>query len=951
MNIFNYDFNGQDSMNLDATSPNAITDPFNNIISSLLLKTIFKQNNKKIIPISSLKVDSDGYRIYYNDGHDTLLRNANSINDCPIFLISLYCFYNYHLLFDEEEDENGYISEIPPKEGIELNIDLNQIQGEIHLINEHKDNNIVSNHKIFEDKLRFEIDLLSDEIQADEILFPWISLIKESQPNKTRSLNFNELRVIDNLIFMSKNLLQDLIYLKLIEDDNSKVGLKSFLQQFESFYMNEFIQKLLQLNKQKLVELQELELENIKLAVLDEKSCVPEVGTTKSEEKEGQHEDVDTNNDKDTNSMLMISNDMNDDIEDADNEDNLSAEPEIEPKIGLINETNIPQLNSTNNIAADNSFQQLILRELNIIKQTMAQEFQNIKFQYSLQQQHLIRLEQQIQLQTSTQQQTTNPLNSGNNNFITSAKFSPFVNNSPSLNHILANNSSNNTNTTLQMLKNATQQQYQQQSQAFNPIVSKSNVNSPGGLALLSKIASPQPPMATNAITSMIPHSSAANIQQQHQSNLNDKLPPLHESVKMQQTFSEIISDLSNPTPTTMKKSASQMHPGNMQNKKRKLNSNTTENNTNSNGLQLDINSMIQMGIEEPSSNQQAASTATTAATNKNNSNNIVEIGNKADIDEDAHPQSNLHHNDVTSSAVISKNNGNGGTTNFTKKETKKGSASESIKYRIFRGHKTIFDVCEEWYVGLPRQKAMGATPSSSSNDANNTIDNDNNGQSDMDSNSSGNGKINNYNNKYLFAVVSKADSDAKSNAIIQRCNNTRDKVSRLESIQELIKQYGWRRWKVTGDSHFFPKRRVVIDYIEDETNIGFKNGRFNVHLDTLENCRKFVIWDLEQFRILNEMSLNNISILLKNVKKLNSKRIMNGVKKEEVEGPGEDDYIALRKELFGENEDSFSIYSNSGAVAVGDEVVMAVDGFKPIRKMGPDFINKFCKVNLFCKS
>lgn len=897
MNIFNRNFDsleGFDTSNVNGVNDGCAVDPFNKAITYLLKKYVFTSvSDKKKILVSKLRVDSDGMKIYYNDGMDVVIRNKDNINECPVFLISLYCFYNFHLLLDEDAEEGEDLLE---KKSIEVEIDLSE-GGE----KDEENVVVVSNAQstVFKDKLRYEIDLMSDEIQPDEILFPWISIVKDFQPSKSgRSLNFNELTTIDNLVFLSKNLLQDLIYLKLIQEDASKRGLKIFLQQFESFYMNDFIQKLLIINREKMLKLTELDKLEESLIIDDpqETNIGPSI---LAEEIEDTKPKEDTGN------------------EGADISDDLKSEVESDSKLSRENliEHNVVD-DPGKEIHLDNSLQQLMLQELSIIKEMMTQEFQNIKFQYSLQQQHLIRLEQQIQILTASSTQSNNNANIPHS-FVPNGKYSPFINNSPSLNHILVNNSTNNTNNTLQLLKNATQQQQLQHT--FNQNGQKSNVNSPGGLALLSKIASPQPPMSTNGITSMLPHSTASN-QQQQQSNLNDKLPSLHESLKMQPTFSEIISDLSNATPNSMRKTVSQSHPENIQTKKRKLNDDNETNDTVNGPLQLDINSMIQMGIEE--------SPNSTALQAQQPVMKTINLRDNGEDDEDALPQ-NISMNPGKLNDV---NNGNEINANYLKKEGKKGSLNENIKYKIYRGHKTIFDVCEEWYVGLPRDKALGITSAET-----NSIGSDGN-----------EGESKGYNNKYLFSVINKADSDNKNNAILQRFKNTRDSIPRLESIQRLIQLYGWRRWKVTGDSHFFPKRRVVIDYIEDETNLGFKLGRFNVHLDTLENCRKFVVWDLEQFRILNDMSLNNVSILLKNVKKLKSKKIMDGIKKEEENG-SEEDYANLRRELFGDDE-NFSIYSSASG-SDGNEVVMAVDGFRPIRKMGIDFIEKFCKVHLFCKS
>lgn len=117
------------------------------------------------------------------------------------------------------------------------------------------------------DNPRFQIDLLEDEIEADEILFPWISFFKESIGENyatNKQIYTLEFKVFDNLINLSKSLLKDLIYLKVIQLDLSKTinkpGLKSFLDRFESFYSNEFIDKLVSHNTEKLMSLKLIDL-------------------------------------------------------------------------------------------------------------------------------------------------------------------------------------------------------------------------------------------------------------------------------------------------------------------------------------------------------------------------------------------------------------------------------------------------------------------------------------------------------------------------------------------------------------------------------------------------------------------------------------------------------------------------------------------------------------------
>ncbi|SMN21212.1 similar to Saccharomyces cerevisiae YPL075W GCR1 Transcriptional activator of genes involved in glycolysis [Maudiozyma saulgeensis] len=122
------------------------------------------------------------------------------------------------------------------------------------------------------------------------------------------------------------------------------------------------------------------------------------------------------------------------------------------------------------------------------------------------------------------------------------------------------------------------------------------------------------------------------------------------------------------------------------------------------------------------------------------------------------------------------------------KKDTeiaKTGGPNESIKYKLSRDNKTIWDLYAEWYIGL-------------------------------------NGK---------------------------------------QSIKKLIEEYGWRRWKVSEDSHFFPTRRIIIDYIEMEVDRGIRLGRFKNPDQPREDIRKILVSDLEKFRINNVLTLNSLSL------------------------------------------------------------------------------------------
>lgn len=87
-------------------------------------------------------------------------------------------------------------------------------------------------------------------------------------------------------------------------------------------------------------------------------------------------------------------------------------------------------------------------------------------------------------------------------------------------------------------------------------------------------------------------------------------------------------------------------------------------------------------------------------------------------------------------------------------------------------------------------------------------------------------------------------------------------------SIKELIEKYGYRRWKVTEDSHFFPTRRIIIDYIETETDRSINLKRFNLNSPLLKDrdaVRKHIVKDLETFREENGLTLNSLSLYFRN--------------------------------------------------------------------------------------
>lgn len=90
-------------------------------------------------------------------------------------------------------------------------------------------------------------------------------------------------------------------------------------------------------------------------------------------------------------------------------------------------------------------------------------------------------------------------------------------------------------------------------------------------------------------------------------------------------------------------------------------------------------------------------------------------------------------------------------------------------------------------------------------------------------------------------------------------------------SIRKLIEDYGYRRWKVSDDSHFFPTRRVIIDYIETECDRGIKLGRFTNPNQPREDIRKIIVGDLERFRINNALTLNSLSVYFRKLIKENN--------------------------------------------------------------------------------
>lgn len=89
-------------------------------------------------------------------------------------------------------------------------------------------------------------------------------------------------------------------------------------------------------------------------------------------------------------------------------------------------------------------------------------------------------------------------------------------------------------------------------------------------------------------------------------------------------------------------------------------------------------------------------------------------------------------------------------------------------------------------------------------------------------------------------------------------------------SIKSLIETYGLRRWKVSDDSHFFPTRRIIMDYIEMECDRGIKLGRFTNPDQPREDIRKIIVGDLEKFRINNGLTLNSLSMYFKNLTREN---------------------------------------------------------------------------------
>lgn len=862
------------------------------------------------INLTFMTVDNESQNLYIsnNDSVINLKKNADDITVCPIFLISLYIFYNYHSLIEDDADislsfwlKKGY-------KLLSLNLENNDLANFKHL-EKYNINNLNTETIKTSDNPRFQIDLLENEIEADEILFPWISFFKESIGESyatNKQIYTLEFKVFDNLINLSKSLLKDLIYLKVIHLDSSRIinkpGLKSFLDRFESFYNNEFIDKLVSHNTTKLMSLKLIDL-SIPVTKSNSNDSLPERINSTIEAKNASLTEKLSNNE----SMNNISN------------------------------LEIATLLKTNQ-----KFQETLLQEITLLGNKMNQEFQNIKFQYNLQQQHLIKLEQQIQMfivdnasnngsmkqETERRNSFSNPINLSNiqnnniplNNFMMNTKLSPFISNS-SINQVL---NPNGNNTTLQLLKNAN---YQGQTQGLTPGSFqinnglKSNINSPGGLALLNKIASPQMPMNSGVISTVLPNNNmymneglANNLKTKNSKSSDlrkntltngynagndnglpvEKLPSLVDSMKMQPTFSEIISDLSNPTPNSGRSTIKPENPG----AKRKLNK-----------------SMV-MESRLPSVSQAM---------------NMDKPEDMNDFEDDTGTKKSKIGNDMMALKKTT-----------DKKSSQKSAANKDIKYRVFRGHKTIFDLCEEWYEGIPKVKVLEGQAKANDN-----------GDKDEVPIFKIKG-LDNYDNSKLFTPIKKDDSEMRIREIKAQYQSTKNEVERLESIKNLIQNYGWRKWKVTGDSHFFPKRRVVIDFIEEELKDGYKNGRFNVHVDDYNESRKVIICDLENFRLVNDLTLNNIAKLLKNVKKLSSKSI---VKEDPEDGDeanpmnGIADLKRLRREiLFG--ADNFTMYdeNNSNAIWYDNDAglknrCVSVDGYKHVKKLEPTYIDTFCKV------
>ena len=163
------------------------------ILQGAILKTLNDScslNND--INLTFMTVDNQSQNLYIsnNDSVVNLKKNADDINVCPIFLISLYMFYNYHSLFDDEADislnfwlKKGY-------KMLSLNLGNND-PASFEQLEKYNINNPKTDTNKTSDNPRFQIDLLEDEIEADEILFPWISFFKESmlQINKSILLN------------------------------------------------------------------------------------------------------------------------------------------------------------------------------------------------------------------------------------------------------------------------------------------------------------------------------------------------------------------------------------------------------------------------------------------------------------------------------------------------------------------------------------------------------------------------------------------------------------------------------------------------------------------------------------------------------------------------------------------------------------------------------------------
>ena len=142
--------------------------------------------------------------------------------------------------------------------------------------------------------------------------------------------------------------------------------------------------------------------------------------------------------------------------------------------------------------------------------------------------------------------------------------------------------------------------------------------------------------------------------------------------------------------------------------------------------------------------------------------------------------------------------------------------------------------------------------------------------------------------------------------------------------IKKLIEEYGWRRWKVSEDSHFFPTRRIIIDYIEMEVDRGIRLGRFKNPDQPREDIRKILVSDLEKFRINNVLTLNSLSLFFRYMTKKGREICIF------------EDFKNWNVRLMSEEEKTKSCKRSHlpAALASGDNSAIGSQGFKGIKNL-----------------